>query len=54
MATLTPFPGTAITCVELAERWPKLDKLSPEEANSFADDVERGRADLPALKSSWD
>jgi antitoxin (DNA-binding transcriptional repressor) of toxin-antitoxin stability system len=54
VATLSPLPGAALTCGELAERWPKLDKLSPEEANAFADDLERARASLPPLKPSWD
>jgi hypothetical protein len=44
----------ALTCAELAERWPKLDKLSPDEANAFADDLEHARASLPPLKPAWD
>lgn len=44
---------TAQTCGELAERWSGLEKLPSDEANAFADDIEKGRANLPPLKSSW-
>jgi antitoxin (DNA-binding transcriptional repressor) of toxin-antitoxin stability system len=54
VATLNPLPAAAITCAELAERWPKLGKLPPEEAEAFADDVEKARAKLPPLRSAWD
>ena len=54
MATLSPVPGVALTCAELAERWPKLEKLRPEEATAFADDLERAQADLPPVRSAWD
>lgn len=47
-------PPVAPTCRELANRWGAMDKLSPSEANAFADDLEQGRASLPALKSAWD
>lgn len=47
-------PPAALTCGELADRWPRLEKLPLEEARDFADDVERARAHLPPLKSSWD
>ena len=54
VATLNPFPATAATCAELAERWSKLQKLSPDEANAFADDVERARENLPPVEPAWD
>ncbi len=45
-ALLTLLDGAALipasTCSELAERWMALEMLSPDEANSFADDIERG------------
>jgi hypothetical protein len=47
-------PRMAATCGELAERWNGLEKLPPDEANAFADDVERARAHLPPLKPAWD
>jgi antitoxin (DNA-binding transcriptional repressor) of toxin-antitoxin stability system len=52
VATLSPI-ATTLNCAELAERWPQLEKLSPDEANDFADDVERARANLPPLKPAW-
>ncbi len=54
VATLNPLPSAALTCAELADRWPKLDTLSPDEANAFADDLEHARASLPPLKPAWD
>jgi antitoxin (DNA-binding transcriptional repressor) of toxin-antitoxin stability system len=54
VATLNPLPTTAITCSELAERWPKLEKLPPDEAEAFADDIEKARAKLPPLRPAWD
>ena len=54
VATLSPLPSTALTSAELAERWSKLDKLPPDEASAFADDIEAARRNLPPLKSAWD
>ncbi len=54
VATLSPLPTAANTCAELAERWPNLQKLSPEEANAFADDIENARAKLPRPVPVWD
>jgi hypothetical protein len=54
VATLNPVPGVALTCAELAERWSKFEKLPPEEAAAFADDIEKSRVDVPPLKSAWD
>lgn len=54
VATLSPVPGPALTGAELAERWSKLDKLPPEEAQAFADDIESARNHLPPLRSAWD
>ena len=53
VATLIPIPSAVLTCAELAERWPKLEKLPADEASSFADDVEHARASLPPLSSAW-
>lgn len=44
----------SLSCAELAERWLKLERLEPEEASAFADDMERAHACLPAPKSKWD
>lgn len=43
VATLTPVPGAVLTCAELAERWPRLERLPADEAATFADDLERAR-----------
>ena len=40
VAALTPMPGPAMTCAELADSWPKLEKLPADEANAFADDID--------------
>lgn len=44
----------AQTCGELAECWSGLAKLPREEAEAFADELERARATLPSLKPAWD
>jgi len=54
VAALSPLPAPALTCEELADSWPKLEKLPPEEAKAFADDLEYARASLPPLKPAWD
>lgn len=54
VATLSPVPGPALTCAELADRCSHWTKLPPEEANAFADDIESARRNLPPLKSAWD
>jgi antitoxin (DNA-binding transcriptional repressor) of toxin-antitoxin stability system len=54
VATLSPVPGAALTCADLAERWPRMEKLSADEAGAFADDLERARTNLPPLKAAWD
>jgi hypothetical protein len=43
VAALSPMPHAARTCAELADRWPHLEKLPPEEATAFADDIEQGK-----------
>jgi antitoxin (DNA-binding transcriptional repressor) of toxin-antitoxin stability system len=53
VATLSPIPSAVLTCAELAERWPKLEKLAADEASAFADDVEHARANVPPLRSAW-
>jgi len=54
VATLSPLPRAALTCAELADRWPTLDKLSPGEATAFANDLEQARTSLPPLRPAWD
>jgi len=52
--TAIPVAGPALTGAELAERWEKMDKLPPDEANASADDLEAARRHLPPLKSAGD
>ena len=54
VATLNPIPEPAENCGELAERWSKLDRLPADEAQAFAEDLERSRASLPTPKPAWD
>lgn len=54
VATLTPLPRLPLSGSELAERWPKLDKLDPEEARSLAEDIESDRIQHPPQTPSWD
>jgi len=46
-------PGPALTSAELAVHWEKMDKLAPDEANAFANDIEAARRNLPPLKPAW-
>jgi hypothetical protein len=52
--TTLKHPSPAKTSAELAEYWSKLDRLPPDEANAFADDIEAAHRSLPPLKSAWD
>jgi antitoxin (DNA-binding transcriptional repressor) of toxin-antitoxin stability system len=54
VATLSPVPAVALTCAELADRWPNLERLAPDEANAFADDIEQACASLPPVRPAWD
>jgi antitoxin (DNA-binding transcriptional repressor) of toxin-antitoxin stability system len=54
VASLNPLPTPVLTCAELAERWPSLERLPPEEAAAFANDLEQSHASLPPLKPAWD
>lgn len=53
VARLVPCSKPASSCEELAERWSLQDRLSAEEADAFADDLEKARRDLPSLKPAW-
>jgi antitoxin (DNA-binding transcriptional repressor) of toxin-antitoxin stability system len=54
VATLSPMPAPALTCAELADRWPNLERLATDEATAFADDIEQARASLPPIPPAWD
>lgn len=42
-----------VTAAELAERWPTLPRLTPDEASDLADDVTAARATLPPAPGPW-
>lgn len=50
-ALLTLLDSSALpaapTCADLAERWAGLEKLPPDEAGAFADDLEQACKNLP-------
>ncbi|HEX4264985.1 MAG TPA: hypothetical protein VH597_11645 [Verrucomicrobiae bacterium] len=54
VATLNPILSSALNCEELAARWEKLEKLPPDDALAFADDIEQSRNTLPPVKPVWD
>jgi antitoxin (DNA-binding transcriptional repressor) of toxin-antitoxin stability system len=54
VATLSPLPAPALTCAELADRWPTLERLAPDEASAFADDIEQAHVSLPPVRPAWD
>jgi len=54
VATLSPLPAPAMTCAELADRWPNLERLAANEANALADDIEHARDSLPPVRPAWD
>ena len=54
VAKLIPWPKPAGACAELADRWEKIPRLPPDEAEAFARDIEHARAAMPPLKSAWD
>lgn len=39
---------------ELAECWPQLPRLGPEDAGALAADVAAGREELPAVRAAWE
>jgi antitoxin (DNA-binding transcriptional repressor) of toxin-antitoxin stability system len=51
VATLSPLPSTAVSCAELADRWPKLEKLSADEAFASAVAGASGRPARPKAPS---
>jgi hypothetical protein len=44
----------ASNCGDLAELWGNVQPLPSDEANAFADDIEKARAQLPPIKPAWD
>jgi antitoxin (DNA-binding transcriptional repressor) of toxin-antitoxin stability system len=52
VAKLIPVPRPSSTSEELAKRWEKIPRLPQEEAEAFASDIERARANLPPLRAA--
>ena len=42
-----------VTAFELAERWPSLPRLTPEEVAAFDADIAASRKALPAVAPPW-
>lgn len=47
-------PTRTPTAHDLAVRWSRLPRLTPDEAADLAADVEAGRASLPTVATPWD
>jgi len=47
-------PPLRVTARALAARWGTLPRLTPDEADSFADDIVAGRDALPAVRTPWE
>ncbi len=52
-ATAGPEPPRAVTAAELAARWPRLARLSPEEAHDLGADLAAARRKLPPVPARW-
>lgn len=53
VAFIAPMAPEGISARELAHRWPLLPRLSPPEADAFADDVAAARSELAAPADPW-
>jgi antitoxin (DNA-binding transcriptional repressor) of toxin-antitoxin stability system len=54
VARIVPWNALAATCEELASHWEKMEKLPPDEAKEFANDLEDSRKSLPPIQPRWD
>ena len=43
-----------VSAKELAARWRSIPRLSPDETESFARDLDAGRNALPPIRSPWE
>lgn len=43
-----------LSAKELAARWRSIPRLSPDETDAFARDLEAGRDVLPPIRSPWE
>ena len=53
VAELAPVAPRGKTGAEIAANWSKRPHLSPEDAESFARDIELARRELPPLRDPW-
>lgn len=44
----------SVTAAELAERWPTVPRLTPDEATALAADLAAARTALPAPSTAWE
>lgn len=49
-----PVESRPVTALELAARWPRIPRLTPEEAAGMAADIEASRVALPLPPVSWE
>lgn len=54
VAHIAPVTHTGLPAREFLERWERRQRLSREEADAMARDIEAGRAALPPLKDPWE
>ena len=53
VAHVAPMAPTGIAARELAHRWPLLPRISPSDADAFAEDVAAARAALRPPGDAW-
>ncbi len=54
VARIVPVQPVRRTAAEIAALWDNLPHLTPEEAESFARDIEQARRELPPLQDPWE
>lgn len=54
VARIVPLALNNKTTKDLADAWPRLTHLTPEDAAQFARDIASARVSLAPLKSAWD
>ena len=53
-ASASPVTPPLVTGAELAERWARLPRLTPEEAGELSADLAAARRELPKVRNSWE
>lgn len=54
VAHIAPVTPTGTPAREALERWQRRHRLSREEADAFARDIEAARATIPPLRDPWE